>query len=204
MTWQDVSLPIRDGMPVWPGDPAVRLEAVSTVQADGCRVTRLHLGSHSGTHIDAPSHFIEGAAGVDAIPLAHLVGPCRVLDLREVAGAIGADHLRTHAPQRGERILLRTSNDLRALPSDYIALDASAGEFLAQVGIALVGIDALSIERAEGTAYPVHMALLSGGIIIVEGVDLSGVAAGIYDLIALPLRLEGLDGSPARVLLRRR
>lgn len=205
MTWLDVSLPVRNGMVVWPGDPPPEIADISTVATDGARVSRLILGSHTGTHIDAPAHFIDGGGGVDAIPLDHLVGPCRVIDVDRAPSIARAD-LEPFAPQPGERLLLRTRNrDLlrrsRFDPS-YVALDISAADYLVTCGVVLIGIDALSIEGFAADGHPVHVCLLSHGIAIVEGLDLHDITPGVYELIALPLRLEGLDGSPSRVLLR--
>lgn len=206
MDWIDVSMPLRSGMVGWPGDPAVRVETVASIMQDGLMLSRLELGSHSGTHIDAPCHFIEGAAAVDAIAPWRLLGPCRVLDAAAARGHVGRVHLEPHAPRAGERILLKTRNGamLRhgAFDAGYAALDRSGADYLAAIGVALVGIDALSIEAFEAPGHPVHKALLAKEIVILEGVDLSDVAPGIYDMVALPLRLEGRDGSPARVLLR--
>ncbi len=196
-------------MVTWPADPIVRLSSVCTVEEDGARVTHLNLGSHTGTHIESAAHFLRDGDGVDQIPLDRLIGPCRILDLRGVSPTIEREHLEAFRPRSGERILLRTDNgsalgDPR-FRDTFVSLSPQAGRFLADIPVALVGIDYLSIESlsTEGS-YPVHLALLERNIVIVEGLDLANVAPGHYDLIALPLRLEGLDASPARVLVRQR
>jgi arylformamidase len=155
--------------------------------------------------VDAPRHFIEGGESVDRIPLDRLIGPAVVLELPAQEPEIGAAELRSHDLQGMVRVLLRTRNsDLlnRAqFSSEYRALALDAAEHLLSRGVMLVGIDYLSIERFGSEDYPVHRLLLERGVVIVEGLDLSGVAAGSYELFCLPLRLEGLDGAPARVVL---
>jgi arylformamidase len=191
-------------MPCWPGDPAVSIETVATVAADGARVSRVVLGSHAGTHIDAPAHFLEEGDGVDAIPPERLVGPCRVLDMRSVGRVIDGAALADANVAAGERLLLRTDRaavERGTFSPDYVALDLAAARMLVERGVALIGIDAPSIEAFDSIGHPVHRVLLGAGIVVLEGLDLSGVEPGSYELIALPLRLAGLDGSPARVLL---
>lgn len=201
-------MPLHAGMLCWPDDPPLRLHDAASLANDGVRVTRIETGSHAGTHIDAPAHFLAGGSGVDAISLDVLVGPCRVLDLSAAGRGIDREALEAHRLRGGERLLLRTANEglLRrtAFTAEYAALLRSAADYLVEVGVILVGIDYLSIELFESKGHPVHVTLLRAGVVIVEGLDLTDVKPGDYDLIALPLRLSGLDGSPARVLLRDR
>ncbi|MBM3465076.1 MAG: cyclase family protein [Armatimonadetes bacterium] len=204
--WIDVTVPVRDHMVVWPGDPDVIVETVATVEQDGVMVSRLALGSHTGTHIDAPLHFLAGTRSVDCLDAEKLIGPCRVLDLARAGRRIRRADLEAHAPAPGERLLFKTENKdaLRRGDFDqtYAALDLEAAEFLAEIGVALVGIDHLSIEGFGSDGHPVHKALLAREVVILEGLDLVDVPPGAYDLVALPLRLQGLDGSPARAMLR--
>jgi arylformamidase len=165
----DVSMPIRTGMPVYPGDPEVRLERVS----DSPAVSRLDIGVHTGTHVDAPLHFIEGAAGADQLALDVLIGPCEV-----VAGTGAA-----------ERILIKNAPEL----------DGDAAQALVDEGVRLVGVDRMSVGDEES-----HRVLLGAGVVVVEGLDLSAVEPGPYELYCLPLKLVGSDGAPARTILARR
>ena len=207
LEWTDVTLPVRGGMAVWPGDPEVVVEPVCTWEDDGVRVSRLVLGSHTGTHVDAPSHFLPDGRTVDRIDPWRLVGPCRVLDVRGASPRVRRADLEAFAPRRGERLLLKTGGEANlhspVFQPSFVALAPEAARYLAEVGVILVGIDALSIEPVDAEEHPAHYALLEQEIVIVEGLDLGGVDPGEWELIVLPLRLEGADGSPARVLLGR-
>ena len=194
---RDVTRPLGPGIPVYPGDavPTFRSRAL-----EGSLVTDLHLTTHSGTHLDAPSHYLSGGTTVDRIPLSHMVGRALVLDLRDAPDAIPASALSGRI--RGHsRLLLRTRFSASAsFSSDYPCLTPEAAALLAEAGITTVGIDSPSIEAFAGDGS-VHRLLLDRGMVILEMLDLDGVPEGTYWLVALPLRLEGLDGSPARVIL---
>ena len=197
----DVSVPVRPGMVVYPGDPAVRLERVASLaRGDVCNLSRLDFGVHSGTHVDAPLHFVDGAPAAEALPLDVLVGPARVLDLTGVEGEIGADAFAGDLP---ERVLLKTRNSELWARDDYVpehvTLGADAARALVAARVRLVGIDYLSIGDEEA-----HHALLEGGLVVVESLDLRGVEPGDYDLVCAPLKLVGSDGAPARAFLIRR
>jgi arylformamidase len=189
----DVSVPVRPGMITYPGDPEVRLERVSSI-ADGdvVNLSRLDLGVHSGTHVDAPLHFLEGGAAVEALPLDVLVGPCVV-----VAGLDAAA-----VPAGAERVLFKTPNsrlwEREEFTEDFVALDAEAARALVAGGVRLVGIDYLSIGDEEA-----HRILLGAGVVAVEGLDLREVEPGEYRLVCAPLKLVGAEGASARVLLLR-
>jgi arylformamidase len=209
----DVTLTLRPDMPTWPGEPGPALRPHSRL-ADGApaNVSILTLGDHTGTHVDPPAHMLEGGAGVDRLPLAALLGPCRVLGY-DGAGHIGADWLeRQSLDPSVSRILLRTRNSERWRAGDtrfdqsFVALDETAGGWFAARGALLVGIDYLSIEPYGSGAkgHPVHKALLRKGIVIVEGLDLHDVAPGEYEIACLPLKIRDGDGAPARVVLLRR
>jgi arylformamidase len=203
----DISVPIRNDMVVYEGDPDVRIElAQSLARGDMANVTRLDMGAHTGTHIDAPAHFIEGGAGVDAIPLDVLTGRAQVVDATHVRGHIDAEALAALPIAADiERVLFKTTNsrlwDLDRFSADYIALAADAADRLAARGVKLVGIDYLSIAPKDDAVTP-HRTLLEAGVIIVEGLDLREVPPGAYELICLPLRIVGRDGAPARAILR--
>lgn len=206
--WRDVSVPIRNGMVHYPGNPPVVVDFVQDLErGDPETLSHLSLSVHTATHVDAPIHFIRGGRGVDQLPLDTLIGPARVIDVAD-ADAVTAGRLTPHEIEAGQRILLRTRNSQRGWNSDefvadYSYLAADAAKLLAEKRVRLIGIDYLSIGRGE-TNPEVHRILLGAGIVIVEGLDLSQVSAGRYDLICLPLRLAGRDGSPARALLRPR
>ncbi len=204
-TYFDISVPIHPTMLIWPGDPAVELNQ-STGQYVGRTITtsEIHLGSHTGTHVDAPLHFGAGPGTVDQLPLDALCGPAQVLDLRGTL-EITADALRTAGAGRAPRVLLRTDNStwIRTGPwTDRPAhLTKDGAEFLCDRGLVLVGIDGLTVDL-PGQAGA-HVALLEAGIVILETLELSAVEAGDYELLCLSLRLQGADGSPARAVLRR-
>ncbi len=206
--WLDVSVPIRTGMVHYPGNPEVRLEFTEQMErGDPATVSRLSLGVHTGTHVDAPAHFIRNAPGVDLLPIETLIGLARVIDVPDTE-AVTANHLAPHGIGAGERILLRTRNSARCwntdeFIADYSYLAADAAALLVERKARLIGIDYLSIGRGD-SIVEVHHILLGAGIVILEGLDLSRVSAGWHDLICLPLRLEGRDGSPARTLVRPR
>ena len=206
--WRDVSVPIRAGMVHYPGNPPVLIDFLQDLRrGDPETFSQLSFGVHTGTHVDAPIHFIRDATGVDQLPLETLIGAARVIDVAD-AEAVTAGHLTAHEIAPGERILLRTRNSQRCWNSDefvpdYSYLSVDAAKLLAEKHVRLIGIDYLSIGRGE-TNPEVHRILLGAGIVIVEGLDLSQLSAGRYDLICLPLRLAGRDGSPARALLRPR
>jgi arylformamidase len=197
----DVTVPVRPGMPVYPGDPEVRLERVESI-ADGApaNVSRLDFGVHSGTHVDAPVHFVEGASGAEMLPLDALVGPAVVVDGTGVQ-ALDASVVARVEPG-AQRVLFRTSNSqlwARAdLVEEYVELTEDGARALVALGVRLVGIDHLSI-GGEAT----HRVLLQAGIVVVESLDLRQVEPGRYTLVCAPLKLVGSDGAPARVLLLR-
>jgi arylformamidase len=201
----DISMTVRNGMPHWPGDPAPRLERVMDLRrGDPCTLTVLTVSAHTGTHVDAPAHYLRGGRSVAEMDLAALVGPARVLEIADAA-AVTAAELALHRVRRGERLLLKTRNSLidsaRRLTRDYVALAPDAARWLAERGVVAVGTDALSIDPPGGDEA--HRTLLAAGIWIIEGLRLAGVPAGRYELLCLPLRLAA-EGAPARALLRRR
>lgn len=202
-----MSLPVRPGMVVFEGDPEVRIAPVMSVAAgDPANLSRLELGSHTGTHIDAPRHFLDDGPGVDRLPLDALVGPAWMADAGAAPGDIDAAALAgLGVPAGTERLLLRTHDgslwERPGFTPDYAGVADDAARELVARGVRLVGIDYLSIAPSADPA-PTHRVLLEAGVVVVEGLDLRGVAPGAYDLICLPLRIAGADGAPARALLR--
>lgn len=205
----DVSLAVGPDMMVWPGDPPVVVQEASRIaRGDPANVSTLRLGTHTGTHVDPPCHFIDGAATVDEIPPDVFVGPAVVLDLGAVDREIVPRDL-VALPEGTERVLFRTRNsDLwargeRKFPDDYVALGLEGARWLVSRGVRLVGTDFLSIEKRGAPGHPVHVALLEAGVVIVEGLDLHAVDPGDYTFTCLPLRILDGDGGPARALLAR-
>jgi arylformamidase len=204
----DVSVPLSPELPTFPGDPPLRIEPTHRI-ADGedYNLTQLTLGTHAGTHVDAPFHFLADGATVDDLPLEILMGKARVVDL---GGLDLVDRTDLEALDLREdlRVLLKTRNSgqlrQQAFQEDHVYLTPDAAVYLSQVGIKLVGFDYLSIEKFGSRDYAAHKALLGAGVVIVEGLDLSDVEPGEYDMTCLPLRIAGGDGSPARVVLRPR
>jgi arylformamidase len=209
VTWIDVSRPVRAGMIVFDGDPEVSIERISDIaRGDLANISRVGLGTHTGTHVDAPLHFIGDGPAIDRLPLDVLVGPALVADARDAPGDIDAAALAgLDVPAGTERLLLRTCNEglweRGEFTRDYVGVAADAAQALVDEGVRLVGIDYLSIAPSSDPA-PTHRTLLGAGVVVVEGLDLSAAAPGRYDMVVMPLRIEGGDGAPARALLRRR
>lgn len=203
----DITLPVVGTMITYPGDPPIRITPHARI-ADGedANVTELCFGSHTGTHVDAPRHFIDGASPVDELSLEDLIGTAVVVEIPDSVQSIGPAELEAAGPDGATRVLLKTRNSAllgaAAFEPDFAYLTGAGADYLVDAGVRLVGIDYLSIEEFEAADAPAHRALLGAGVIIVEGVDLREVAAGRYELICLPLRLAGLDGSPVRAVLR--
>ncbi len=205
----DVTLPVAEGIVTFPGDPQYRMSRAAQLSAgDVCNLSRIDCGVHTGTHVDAPLHFLEGGAAVESLPLDALVGPAFVVDAREVTGHIDAATLEAlEVPASARRILFRTPNSAlwsrNEFVPDFVALAPDAAAVLADRGALLVGNDYLSV-APFGDPAPTHVALLSAGAVILEGLDLRQVEPGWHDVFCLPMPLVGADGAPARTLLRRR
>jgi arylformamidase len=200
----DISLPISNDLPVWPGDSTVRIVRDDSLPA----VSEITLGSHTGTHVDAPAHFFKDGATVDQLPLDALVGPAWVAYVPGPGPITAGQLAAADIPDGPIRLLLRTDNSGRialvwAFETDFVALAPDAADWLLARGIRLVGIDAPSVELAIERDGPVHRALLGAGVVIVENLDLTDIAPGGYRLACLPLRIMGGDGAPARAVLIR-
>jgi arylformamidase len=203
----DVSVKNEPGMHIYPGDPVIEVRQVRAIaKGDAANLTHLALGAHTGTHVDAPAHFIDGGPTLERISLDRFVGPATVLDLRGLA-AIDAAALRAHDVPAGGIVLFKTDNsELWARPGfqeGFTYLTRDAAEHLIACGVKTIGMDYLSIERFGSTDFAVHKFLLGRGVLIIEGLDLRAVSAGDYTLACLPLALQGVDGAPARAVLMR-
>jgi arylformamidase len=203
----DVSVPIANGMPVWPSDPPLQLTSQGHLSRDKThtvQVTRIEMGSHTGTHIDAPFHFVEGGRRLEDISLNEMVGPAMVVQIQGVP-SIQRKHLTPVNWTDVRRVLFKTDNSTHwndgTFYEEFVFLEPDAAEFLVQQGVRLVGIDYLSIDPYKSEKHPAHFVLLPRNVIIVEGLNLSGVEPGPYQMVALPLNLQSGDGAPARVIL---
>lgn len=198
----DITRPITPGMTAYPGNPEVNFRVIQDAGEHTSGLTELSLGSHTGTHIDAPSHIALGAKGVDVYPVEQMIGSCKVVDLRGAKSVITGNDIPVDC---GERTLFVTRNSestLDMFDANFVALDESAAIALVKQGVRLVGIDALSIKK-KGVRDNVHNIFIQSGVVILEGLWMPDVEAGDYELICLPMPLVGVDGAPVRAVLRR-
>ena len=206
--WIDVSVPLHSGMVHWPDNPSVRIEYMLHMsRGDICNVSTLSMGSHTGTHMDAPFHFLPQGKGLHEMPFHAAIGRARVIEIRDPE-SIKPGELRPHSIRPGERLLFKTKNSSHCWKTDtfvedFVYLSQEAARYLASVGVLTVGIDYLSVGGYTKDGVETHRALLEADIWIIEGLDLSQVEPGMYELICLPLRIDGSDGAPARAILRK-
>jgi arylformamidase len=200
----DISIPIRTRMPIYPANAGVALRRIDAI-ADGAvaNVSAVDLGAHTGTHVDAPNHFLDGAGGVDTVALAPLIGPAVVVDATAVDKTLDAAAVAAAGvPAGAERVLFKTRNsqlwEQDEFSEDFVSFDASGARALLDAGVSLVGIDYLSVGDPGA-----HRALLGADVAVVEGLDLRAAEPGPYQLVCLPLKLVGSDGGPARAVLLR-
>jgi arylformamidase len=206
--WIDISLTLKSNMMHWPGDPPVSIERVREMdKGDTVNLSKITMGAHSGTHVDAPVHFIKGAEGVDQLLFDSLIGLARIIEIADT-DTIREKELAIHRIKKGERILLRTRNSIKkilyrdAFTEDFVYLEKGAAEFLVFRGIKTLGVDYLSVGGYKENGPDVHRMLLGAGILIIEGLDLTGALPGLYDMICLPIKILDSDGAPARVILK--
>jgi arylformamidase len=204
-SWIDVTVPIQPGMVCWPGDPPVSVERIEDLEkGDETTFSRLTLGLHAGTHVDAPAHYLRDGAAIETMPPGAMIGPARVIAIRDPQ-VITPEELAEYDIGGGDRILFRTRNSLRprerGFSGDFVYLSNLAARYLANRKVALAGIDALSVGGYRKNETAVHRTLLEAGVWIVENLDLSRIAAGEYQLLCLPLKIPGAEAAPARVLL---
>jgi arylformamidase len=191
----------------WPGDPPARFShALDMERGDPCTVSLLEMGAHTGTHMDAPAHFLRGGIGIDTLPLDTAIGSARVIAIRDPE-SIKPEELRRHRLRRGERILFKTHNsdhcwDTDSFVEDFVYISATAAEYLAERQVRLVGVDYLSVGGFHADGVETHQALLQAGIWIIEGLNLKGVRPGRVQLLCLPLKIAGADGAPCRAVIR--
>ena len=207
----DVSVPLSANTVTYPGDPGISIKHwLRMANGDHANVSRIDFGLHSGTHVDAPAHFIEGGTKVDAMPLDSLLGEVEVIEVAAHIDVIDETFVAANCVSGSQRVLFKTRNSVfwgdteRGFHEDYVYIDPDAAHWLVESGVKLVGIDYLSVEKFNSDSFPTHLAFLSKGVVIVEGLDLRAVAGGLYELLCLPLKIAGGsgDGAPARVILR--
>lgn len=203
----DISLTISPQLPVWPGDQNVVLERVGKIEeGDNSNVSRLDISVHTGTHVDAPVHFLQGGSSVEDMSLKTLTGRAYVLSLTDVDEITAAALQTADIPPRTRRLLFKTrnskywTNPSKTFQTDFVGISADGAEYLVNRGVKLVGVDYLSVAPYK-ESRPTHEVMLKAGMVIVEGLDLSRVSQGRYTLYCLPLKLAGSDGAPARAIL---
>jgi arylformamidase len=204
----DISLTVTNQLVTWPGDPSVDLERVKKIEnGANANVSQLNMGVHTGTHVDAPVHFIPGQYGIDALSLETLIGPVQVVQLPDSAKAADRAALNAAGIQPGvTRVLIKTSNsqlwakNVTAFQPEFVGVSKDGAEFLVEKGIKLVGIDYLSIAPYK-QSRPTHEVLLAAKLIVLEGINLTDAQPGMYTLLCLPVKLGGSDGAPARAVL---
>lgn len=210
-TYYDVTVPLSNGLPTYPGDPGIEISNWRSLSnGDSANVSMVSFGAHTGTHVDAPAHFIAGAGKVEDLPLDALIGEALVVEAPDECLVIDEGFVKAHVAHGTARVLFKTRNSAfwnesePRFHKDFTYLTVEAATLLRDQGAKLVGIDYLSIEKSKSPGHPTHIALLSRGIVILEGLNLSNVPAGRYELICLPLKLRSElgDGAPTRAVLR--
>ena len=205
--WIDISVPFYSGMTHWPDNPAVEIKKMLAMEKGAvCNVSLMAMGAHTGTHMDGQNHFIRDGKGVDEVPFDAVIGRARVIEIKDHV-CIKPEHLRPHKIKRGERILFKTRNSAHswrtdAFDEDFVFISKEAAQHLVDCGIQTVGVDYLSVGGYRRDGVETHQILLGAGVWIIEGLNLSKVKPGKYDLLCLPLKVRGCDGAPARALLR--
>jgi arylformamidase len=203
----DITVALSNDLPVYPGDPPINISRTQSLEkGDIARVSHLSFSTHIGTHIDPPSHFMMDGLSLDRVPLEVLIGPARIIDAGDV-DSIDAALLERTELEGATRVLFKTRNsgfwrEAKGFREDFVYLEPEAAELLVKRGVQLVGIDYLSIEKFNFDRPSTHWTLLGNNVVIVEGLDLSEIAPGDYELICLPLKIKDGDGGPARVVLR--
>lgn len=206
-SWIDVSVSLYTGMVHWPDNPPVHFERMKDMdKGDNCNVSVFSMGSHTGTHMDAPLHFVNGAQGIDKMPLEATIGPARVIEIKDTE-SIKPDDLRQYELQAGERVLFKTSNSTRCWGTndfiqDFVYISTEAAQYFAELHLQTIGVDYLSVGGYKKNGTPAHQAILNAGIWVIEGLNLSQVQPGRYEMICLPLKVLNGDGAPARAILR--
>lgn len=205
MDYIDISLPLTNQIVTYPSNVPFQREVMKNLAEHGVELSQLTLGTHTGTHIDAPRHFVKGGKGIDQIDLSKCIGPCKVVDCTYVEEFIREKDFEGTTIEKGDRILIKTRNSSlikdNEFTPNFVSVSLEAAQFLANKEVALVGVDYLSIEAKGSLEHPVHKALLKHEIVVIEGLVLDRVEAREYQLICLPLTIVDSDGSPCRAIL---
>lgn len=218
--WIDITVEMRDGMVHWPGDPECKISLFVKLgdpipgqpgKTIPCNLTQMSLSAHTGTHMDAPRHFIKDGRTMESMPLEAVVGPCRVIELNHKK-AITVEELKPYKLKKGERVLFKTRNSTKSwkmaktsvFDEKFIYIPASTAQYLVDCGIQTVGVDYLSVGGYMKDGVECHQILLGAEVWIIEGLNLAKIEPGKYDLICLPLKILGADGAPARAILKKR
>ena len=205
--WIDVSVGLRSGMVHWPGDPEVKIDRMLKIESgDDCNVSTIFMSLHTGTHIDSPYHFVKSGEAIHELPLSAVIGKARVIEITD-SESIKPEELRLHRVRKGERILFKTLNSKRCWKSDkfvedFVYISTESLKYLVDRKVRTIGVDYLSVGGYNKNINQVHEVLLKAGIWIIEGLDLSSVKEGYYELICLPIKVEKGDGAPARTVMR--
>ena len=205
--WIDISVPLRTGMVHWPGDPPVNIERVSDMdRGDQANLSKMDMSVHSGTHMDAPLHFIRDGMSIDEVPFEALIGPARVIEIVE-RESISVEALAANRILPGERILFKTRNSeqnwaAKAFMPNFVYLSTQAAECLVEIGVKTVGVDHLSVSGYGRNEVEVHQKLLEANIWVIEGLYLGNVSPGNYEMICLPIKIYSGEGAPARAILK--
>ncbi len=207
--WIDVSVPLSNTMHGWPGNPPTSITMhLGTAKGDVCNVSAINFNSHTGTHMDAPLHFLHHGKSMDELPWDAVIGPARVVEIKD-REAIKPAELKKLKPRKGERLIFKTRNSAgswkqREFDKDFVYISKEASQVLVDAGVQTVGIDYLSVGGFHKDGIETHHILLGAEVWIIEGLDLSKIKPGNYDLNCLPIRFQNGDGAPARCLLRKR
>ena len=205
--WIDISVSLTDSMLHWPDDPPVEIKKVLDMsKGDECNLTHISMAVHAGTHMDAPRHFKKSGSGIDKMPPSAVIGKARVIEIKDDE-LINVEEIRPHRIKKGERILFKTKNSKskwinKPFNKKFIHLSTDAASFLAGRKVQMIGVDYLSIGGYQGNGAEVHDIILKAGIWVVEGLDLTKIEPGEYEIICLPIKIAGSDGAPARAILR--
>ncbi|MBF0405281.1 cyclase family protein [Candidatus Magnetominusculus xianensis] len=202
--WIDISIENKNGMTVWPGDPEFSLKRIHEIdKGDILNLSLITMTSHTGTHMDAPLHWIRDGKSIDEMPISITAGPARVIEIKDHE-SIKVSELKDYGLKKGQRILFKTRNSHKdKFTEDFVYISVEAAELIVQTGALMVGIDALSVGGFHADGKLIHTTLLEAGVWIIEGLGLSQVEAGDYELICLPLKLTGCDGAPSRAIIRK-
>lgn len=206
--WIDISVTLNNKLVHWPQDPAFSIKKHKSIKAgDDANISVINTGVHSGTHVDAPNHFLENKKGADSMPFSAMLGTVKIIEIKDNV-SVKVEELKQHKILKGDRIIFKTINsnsiwEEEKFKSDFVYVSAEAAKFLAAKKIKTIGIDYLSVGGYKKDGRQTHIILLNSGIWIIEGLKLHGVKPGRYFMACLPLKIHDSDGAPARIIIRK-